>query len=313
MPNRILRDWADSIKFDGISAESERLFLRLIMKADDFGRFHADPRLVRSGCFPLLETVRTEQIVRWLDELSTRRLLFRYEVGGRAFLSVVNFRQRLKQSVPKFPPAPGKDGNWRPDDADFQEVPGTSGKFPLETETETETETEARGGARGARGNSRGDGFREFWAAYPKKAGRVEAEKAWAKLTPEERVKAITAAPVYAAAMADRLEFVKHAQGWLNGKRFEDDPETWKSRNGTVVHGGPAALPSGDRRLPGGFAAADGSWFDYRNERYYRHPSGRFRTKDGYRVDGSNVSTDPRVPPEQLAKIEADILAGGRS
>jgi len=133
MPSRILRDWTDSMKFDGISAEAERLFTRLLMKADDFGRFHADPRLIRSGCFPLLESVRTEQVDRWLDELSTRRLLFRYEVGGRAFLAVVNFRQRLKQSVPKFPPADGKDRNWLPDDADFPELPGTSRNFPSDS------------------------------------------------------------------------------------------------------------------------------------------------------------------------------------
>ena len=55
MPTRMLRDWTDSLKFDGLSAEAERLFARLLMKADDYGRYHADPRLVRAGCFPLTE------------------------------------------------------------------------------------------------------------------------------------------------------------------------------------------------------------------------------------------------------------------
>ena len=58
MPSRILRDWTDSLRFDGLSAEAERLFTRLIMKADDYGRFHADPRLLRAGCFPLSENLR---------------------------------------------------------------------------------------------------------------------------------------------------------------------------------------------------------------------------------------------------------------
>jgi hypothetical protein len=55
MPTRILRDYTDSAAFDGLSAEGERLFIRLLMKADDFGRFHANPKLVKALCFPLAE------------------------------------------------------------------------------------------------------------------------------------------------------------------------------------------------------------------------------------------------------------------
>jgi len=70
-PNRILRDYTDSLRFDGITADAERLFVRLIMKADDYGRFHAEPRLLRSGCFPLHDNIRMNDLARWLDELST--------------------------------------------------------------------------------------------------------------------------------------------------------------------------------------------------------------------------------------------------
>lgn len=146
MPNRILRDWTDSDKFDGLSAESERLFLRLIMKADDYGRFHANPRLVKSACFPLAEDLRANTVAAWLTELSDRHLVFCYTSGTGQYLAIINFRQRLKQSVPKFPPAPGKDANWMPDDNEFRAVPGTSRNFPLESETETEAETKYGGG-----------------------------------------------------------------------------------------------------------------------------------------------------------------------
>jgi len=73
-----------------------------------------------------------------------------------------------------------------------------------------------------------GDRFAEFWALYPKKQAKDDAEKAWRKLTPELRALAIEKVAVYAEAMADRPEFVKNAQGWLNGKRWEDDPATWR-------------------------------------------------------------------------------------
>ena len=69
MPNRILRDYTDSLCFDGIGAEVERLFIRLLTKADDYGRFHADPRLVGAACFPLEQDIEPKQITKWLDEL----------------------------------------------------------------------------------------------------------------------------------------------------------------------------------------------------------------------------------------------------
>lgn len=133
MPTRILRDWTDSLRFDGITADAERLFTRLIMKADDFGRFHADPRLIKGACFPLNDNLRTNDIDRWLQELSTRQLILRYEAAGRKLLAIVNFGQRVKNDTkPKFPTAPGKDGRWMPDSEDIREVPGSSGTIPEE-------------------------------------------------------------------------------------------------------------------------------------------------------------------------------------
>ena len=85
---------------------------------------------------------------------------------------------------------------------------------------------------RGARSAGTDPRFEAFWAAYPKHVGRADAEKAWAKLTAFEREQAIAMAPAYADAMADRPEFVKNPSGWLNGKRFADDPAGWR-RGGT--------------------------------------------------------------------------------
>lgn len=66
-------------------------------------------------------------------------------------------------------------------------------------------------------------GFEEFWALYPKSAGKQEAIKAWAKLGPEDRQRATAAVPAYAAAMVGKdPSFIKFAQGWLNGRRWED-------------------------------------------------------------------------------------------
>lgn len=98
---------------------------------------------------------------------------------------------------------------------------------------------------RGGRAGGLDPGFEAFWAAYPKHVGRADAEKAWAKLTRAERERALELAPVYAEAMADRPEFVKNPSGWLNGKRFADDPVGW--RRG----GAPRALVGAHEPEPG--------------------------------------------------------------
>lgn len=148
----MIRDWTDSLRMDDLSAEAERLFTRLLMKADDYGRFHADPRLVKASCFPLSESIKSSDIEPWLSELHDAGLIVIYVVEGRRILAIANYGQRLKQSRAKFPPCPGKPLDWlpmfdqfQPCSADFREVPGSSGKFPSEekrTRRETEHEVE---------------------------------------------------------------------------------------------------------------------------------------------------------------------------
>lgn len=134
MPKRMLRDWTDSLRFDGISADAERLFTRLIMKADDYGRYHADPRLVKSGCFPLLDTLRPDDLGRWLSELSRRGLILLYTVKGRAFLTIFNFGQRLRESVAKFPQPDGEKPEYLATSSELPEVAASCGNCPPEVE-----------------------------------------------------------------------------------------------------------------------------------------------------------------------------------
>jgi hypothetical protein len=142
MPNRILRNWTDSLRFSNVSAEAERMFVRLIMVADDFGRYHADPRLLKAACFPLCDDVTPDNVARWMRDLGNAKLIACYEVKTRPFVAIVNYGQRLKQSRAKFPPPAGKPDNFLPVSDDFPELPGTSRNFPSESETEAESETE---------------------------------------------------------------------------------------------------------------------------------------------------------------------------
>lgn len=143
MPNRILRDWTDSFAINALDAQAERFFVRLIMKADDFGRFHADPRLLKSYLFPLVPDTRETDCSRWLAACEKAGLLRCYvDDRGRNYLEIVNFKQRTRQSESKFP-SPDSQPNDNRQNLDRQlTVKRQSNARQLRTETETETETE---------------------------------------------------------------------------------------------------------------------------------------------------------------------------
>lgn len=88
---------------DLLNAEEERLFTRLIMKADDYGNFHRNPKLIKSLLFPLKDELRVSDINRWLTSLQAAGLVRTYTVGSNSFLNIVNFGQRLRQHKRSFP------------------------------------------------------------------------------------------------------------------------------------------------------------------------------------------------------------------
>ena len=134
MPDRILRDWTTSEKFDGFNGTPETLFARILMKVDDYGRFDGDPVNVRGACYPRAENLRANTVDAWLKELSDHRLILCYQVSGKRYLAVVNFRQRMRTPPPKpkFPPMDGKPPEWMPDDGDRREpAAGRGGSGPF--------------------------------------------------------------------------------------------------------------------------------------------------------------------------------------
>jgi len=70
--------------------------------------------------------------------------------------------------------------------------------------------------------------FARFWSVYPNKKAKGDAEKAWAKIKPDQPLAEI----IVTAVMAHRLsadwkkdggQFIPHPATWLNGKRWEDE------------------------------------------------------------------------------------------
>jgi hypothetical protein len=114
MPNRILREgYLDSARVDALSLGAETLFVRLLLVADDFGRFDGRSIVVASRLWPL-RRVKLADVDKWVAECQAAGLVFRHEQNGRSVLEVLEFRQRTRANVSKYPlpsdPCPTTDG-----------------------------------------------------------------------------------------------------------------------------------------------------------------------------------------------------------
>lgn len=143
MPNRVLRDWTASEKMDKLSQGAEVFFTRLIMKADDYGLYYGNPKLLNSALFPLRE-YDNSQVLKWLMECVKAGIVHKYTVDGKDYIQILGFDQRLRLMKSKFP-APSNSAKFHEPSNDSQMTdecrPETKRN---ETETEEETETEKK-------------------------------------------------------------------------------------------------------------------------------------------------------------------------
>jgi hypothetical protein len=68
--------------------------------------------------------------------------------------------------------------------------------------------------------------FNLFWAQYPKKVGKLTAQRSWEKLSQENQQKALEAIVEhrkYWTAKGTDWDYIAHASTWLNNHRFEDE------------------------------------------------------------------------------------------
>lgn len=75
-----------------------------------------------------------------------------------------------------------------------------------------------------------GDGFDEFWKAYPKKVAKTQALKAWSKLKPNAELQQVILNALERQKQSvqwqkDNGQFIPYPATWLNGRRWEDVQE----------------------------------------------------------------------------------------
>lgn len=136
MANRVLRDWTFSENVDSLSYEAEVFFTRLIMKADDFGRFHASPKLLKAALFPLRENINLEDIISMVEQCAKSGIIKLYSSGEKQYIQIPEFNQRLRVMSSKFPEPQTFDN--------FARSSAGESRPERKKETEDETETEKK-------------------------------------------------------------------------------------------------------------------------------------------------------------------------
>jgi hypothetical protein len=112
MPIRFLKESiTTSDNINAISAEAERLFYRLMVKADDFGRYDGREQVILGNCFPLkIGEIPLEKIQEWLNELEKAELIIPYEAEERPYLQFRTWEKHQQKRAKKSKyPAPASN------------------------------------------------------------------------------------------------------------------------------------------------------------------------------------------------------------
>ena len=67
--------------------------------------------------------------------------------------------------------------------------------------------------------------FQDFWNAYGIKRDRVAAERSWNRLSARDRRAALAGIQAYRSSCQQHGISPMYAQGYLNHRRWEDEPE----------------------------------------------------------------------------------------
>lgn len=104
MPNRIIREAILSSEKVALLGWPEEVFYRRLQSVvDDYGRYEANPQLLRARCYPLqTDQVRAADISRWMAACQKSGLILCYEVDRKQYLEVLNFGQQ-QRSASKYP------------------------------------------------------------------------------------------------------------------------------------------------------------------------------------------------------------------
>jgi hypothetical protein len=210
--------------FVGLSCDAQMLLLGLWTEADDQGVFEWKPVTLRMRLRP----TKDGPIEPLLSELGAANCIMRYEIGGRQYGAIRNFRRFQK------PKSPNAVHPITPEIGIYTALSKpTSGMQsaeapPLPHNGEIASLMEEGGDDEGEEGGDTRtrDPFEDFWSVFPNQVGKMDAEQAFRRaeklVAPEILIE--TGRRYAQTVRRDGTEprFVKTPAKWLDGKRWTD-------------------------------------------------------------------------------------------
>lgn len=131
MPARVVRGEINgSRSLSRVSLFADLTFRALVVAVDDYGRFDADPLMLKAALFPRRPEVTAEQLTGWLVELVREGCVRLYSVEGAEYLVLTGWDRHRgnsrRASSSRFPAPPDAE-------EEMNDAPGASrksGSFP---------------------------------------------------------------------------------------------------------------------------------------------------------------------------------------
>jgi hypothetical protein len=192
-------------------------FVACLLNADDRGNLEASTgALVRMWRdFGVDSNAKAEDTSQFLSDKDLIRL---YETASKRYMHVPRFGQRMRSFKRACPPSPWCETSEESSKSSgiCQQVAANSGKSRPEVKRREEKYPLAQ------------TAFARFWAAYPRRKNRGQAERAWQKLKPSEQLiaqilQAIERATTSESWQKESGRFIPYPASWLNAKGWLDE------------------------------------------------------------------------------------------
>lgn len=106
MPQRFLRPGiTTSDSWNAVSFRAQSFYIRILTLVDDYGRYDGRAAILHGQCFALRNDVKPQDSAADGRELENAGLIQFYEVGGKKFLRITKWGERVRNSS-KFPEPP---------------------------------------------------------------------------------------------------------------------------------------------------------------------------------------------------------------
>jgi hypothetical protein len=237
------------------------LFIGLWTLADREGRLEDRPKKIKAAVLPY-DNCNVDKL---LQALHSEGFITRYTVGGNRYIQVLNFckhqHPHVKEPASEIP-APDKSGTSIVQESDLPAaktsdslllipdslllipdslllIPDSLLLIPDSLNPLIDSLIPSPDGSEGIPKMSKEEMFNQFWAAYPKRKNKGTAEKAWAKIKPDELLLRLILNKLDDASVSyewtkEGGQYIPYPASWLNAKGWEDEyaqienvPDAW--------------------------------------------------------------------------------------